>query len=189
MSNSQKNANNDERKQMLYSNVAPIGLEDYQEYRLQDLYTENQSRPPYDFVENCRKNDSYSHDLLSCHHKDNVLADNFFSKANIQIIQNGLRAEVHKQTKQIISEQDKTQVLLTMRYAYFSFAKHLAYNIKGQIAELNERVLKYLVPLVLNEMKQYATYIQDSFVSLKPQNNPEQTSSHGQRQYSLFPGF
>ena len=53
------------RKRMINSNVAPIGLEDYQEYRLNDLYTENQSKPPYDFIEICRKGDSYSHDMLS----------------------------------------------------------------------------------------------------------------------------
>lgn len=188
--NNPNNPNNKkERRKMIYSDVAPIGLEDYQEYRLHDLYTEKISRPPYDFSENCRRGDSYSSDLLSCHHKDNVLADNFFSRPNIQIIQNGLRAGVYKETKQVISEQDTTQILLTMRYVYFSFAKHLPHNIKGQIKELNDRVLKYLIPLVVSEIKQYTKYIQDSYVTMQPQNYPDQTTSHGQRQYSFFQGF
>lgn len=181
--------NKNERTKMIYSDMAPIGLDDYQEYRLNDLYTESKSRPPYDLTENCRKGDSYSHDLLSCKHKDNVLSDNFFSKSNIQIIQNGVRAEVYEQTKQVISEQDKTQILLVMRYVYFSFAKHLPNNIKGQLKELNERVIKYVVPLIVTEMKQYVNYVQDSFTTLKPQNYPDQTLAHGQRQYSFFQGF
>ena len=174
---------------MLYSNVAPIGLEDYQEYRLHDLYTESQSRPAYDMSENCRTGDSYSRDMLSCHHTTSAISDTFFSKPNIQIVQNAVRAQVFEKTKATISEQDKTQVLLVMRNIYFRFCKHLPHNVKDQINDMNKRVVAYLVPLILSEMKQYTTYVQDSFSTLRPQNYPEQTQSAGQRQFSLFPGF
>ncbi|MEY3327647.1 MAG: Phaeocystis globosa virus, partial [Cyanobacteriota bacterium] len=119
--------------------VAPTNLEDYTKYRLQDLYTESQSRPSYQFQDNCREGDSYSHDMLNGKHPDNVLADNFFSKRNIQIIQNGIRAGVHKKTQQTISEQDETQILLIMRYMYFQYAKHLPTCIAEQIQDLNKR--------------------------------------------------
>lgn len=181
--------NKEEQKRRMYSNKAPIGLEDYQQYRLHDLLTENIARPPYDFSENCRNGDSYSHDLLSCHHKDNALANLFFSKKNIQIIQNGIRAKIYEKTKMTIAEQDTTQILLVMRYMYFHYGKNLPYNFKEQISDLNMRVYEYLIPLILSEMKQYFTYIQDSFTTLRPQNYPEQTQSYGQRQYSLFPEF
>jgi hypothetical protein len=181
--------NTKERAKMLYSNVAPIGLEDYQEYRLHDLYTESKSRPAYDMSENCRDGESYGSDMLSCHHKETAISRAFFSERNIQIIQNAIRAAVFEKTKETISEQDKTQILLVMRNIYFRFCKHLPHNVKEQIKDMNMRVLKYLEPLILSEMKQYTTYIQDSFSTLRPQNYPEQTQSAGQRQFSMFPGF
>ena len=170
-------------------NVAPTNLEDYTKYRMQDLYTESQSRPPYTFQDNCREGDSYSHDMLNGKHADNVLSDNFFSKKNIQIIQNGIRSQVHQQTKQVIAEQDETQILLIMRYVYFQYAKHLPTCIPEQIKDLNKRVVTYLIPLIISEIKQYNIYIQDAYNTLKPQDYPEQTTSHGQRQFSLFPNF
>ena len=188
MSNS---VNNDtqNRKRMVQSNIAPIGLEGYSEYRLNDLYTESQARPPYDFSENCRKGDSYVSDILECQDPNNPLTNTMFSKKNIQIIQNGIRAKVHDETNQVIAEQDETQILLIMRYVYYNYCKNLPYDIKQQIKDLNTRVIKYIVPLIAGEMKQYTTYIQDSYSSLRPQEYPDQTTSHGQRQYSMFPNF
>lgn len=173
----------------LQSSTAPIEFSDYVNYRLHDLYTESQSRPPYNFNENCRKGDSYSHDMLNGKHADNVLSDNYFSKANIQIIQNALRSMVYKKTKQVISEQDETQILLVMRFMYFQYSKHLPYKIAEQIKELNDRVIAYLEPLVVSEIRQYNIYIQDAYTTLKPQEYPDQTTSYGQRQFSLFPNM
>jgi len=173
----------------LDEDVAPIEFNDYVNYRLSDLHTESISRPPYDFNENCRQGDSYSHDMLNGKHADNVLADNFFCARNLQIIQNGIRARVYKKTKQVISEQDVTQIKQTQRWIYFTYAKHQPTCIASQIKELNERVITYLVPLVVSEVRQYNIYIQDSYTTLKPQEYPEQTTAHGQRQYSLFPDF
>lgn len=173
----------------LQSDVAPIDFGQYVNYRMHDLYTESQSRPPYNFNENCRRGDSYSHDMLNGKHVDNVLADNFFSRKNLQIIQNAVRAKVYKKTKQVISEQDETQVMQTQRWIYFTYAKHLPDCIPEQIKELNERVVEFLVPLIISEVRQYNIYIQDHYSTLKPQEYPEQTTSFGQRQFSLFPNI
>lgn len=181
--------NNNLSEYQLHSDVAPIDFNDYNKYRMQDLYTESTSRPPYNFKENCREGDSYSHDMLNGKHADNVLADNLFSKQNLQIIQNAIRAKVYEKTKQVISEQDETQVILTVRWAYFTYAKHLPTCISNQIKDLNERVVAYLVPLIITEIRQYNIYIQDAYTTLKPQEYPEQTTSHGQRQFSLFPNY
>jgi hypothetical protein len=176
-------------KAQLNSDVAPIEFGDYRDYRMKDLHTESISRPPYNFTENCREGDSYSHDMLNGKHADNPLADNLFSKKNIQIIQNAIRAQAYKKTKQVISEQDETQILQVMRFIYFTYAKHLPTCIASQIKELNERIVAYLVPLIVSEIKQYNIYIQDAYTTLKPQEYPEQTTSAGQRQFSLFPNM
>lgn len=163
-----------------------MNLQDYVKYRQEDLYTESISRPSYDMTENCRNGDSYSHDLLSGLHGDNVIFSNFVSKKNIQIIQNAIRARIYDETKLTIAEQDLTQILLIMRWMYFTYCKHLPCKIAEQIKELNERTIVYIVPLVVTEVKQYHGYISDAYNTLKLQENPIQTTSHNQQQYSLF---
>jgi hypothetical protein len=169
--------------------VAPMDTHDYVAYRMDDLASEEISRPGYDMVDNCRNGDSHSYDLLGTNDPGNAISNTFFSKRNIKIIQNGIRANVFRLTEEVISEQDVTQVMLVMRFVYFNYSKHLPYNIQGQIRDLNSHVIKYIYPLVVGELKQYAKYIQDSYSSLRPQEHPEQTNSYGQRQYSMFQEF
>jgi hypothetical protein len=176
-----KNAVQEEREQ-----TAPMTTHDYIEYRMDDLASEQTSRPGYSLSENCRRGDSHSYDLLGTHDPGNAVSNTFFSNKNIQIVQNGIRANVHRVTSEVISEQDQTQILLVMRFIYFKYSKHLPYDISGQIKELNTYTIEYIFPLIVSELKQYTKYIQDSYSSLRPQEHPEQTTSYGQRQYSMF---
>ena len=185
-SNTNSGVGNGTRPPFSQVGVAPMNVHDYIAYRMDDLSSENQSRPGYTLSENCRRGDSHSYDLLGTNDPGTGLSNAFFSQQNIKIIQNGIRASVHKYTKEIISEQDETQVLLVMRFVYFNYAKHLPYDIPGQIKELDKYVIDYIYPLIVGELKQYAGYIQDSYSSVRPQEYPEQTTSYGQRQYSLF---
>lgn len=165
---------------------APMSTHDYIDYRMNDLASEKISRPGYSMSDNCRRGDSHSHDLLGTNDPGNAISNTFFSRANIQMIQNGIRANVNRITSEVISEQDETQILLVMRFIYFKYSKHLPYNIPAQIKDLNTYTINYIYPLIVSEMKQYVHYIQDSYSSLRPQEYPEQTLSYGQRQYSMF---
>ena len=56
--------NNNLTDYQLRSDVAPIDFGQYRKYRMQDLYTESISRPPYDFNENLEFPINSVHDMM-----------------------------------------------------------------------------------------------------------------------------
>jgi hypothetical protein len=164
----------------------PVYLEDIVKERGEDLSSENVSRPQYSTIGSCVNTSTYNHDLLSGRHVDNILSDLFFSDKNRKIIQNAIRKRVFDEIGEIISEQNETQVSLIMRYYYFNYARHMQTCVTSQIKELNERVVTYILPAILTEIKQYFLYIQDHYTVVKPVYYPEQTTSHGSVQFDLF---
>ena len=154
--------------------------------RERDLISETVSRPPYSVRVNCRNDSTYNHDLLSGRQVHTVLSDLFFSDRNMKIIQNAIRYRIFTEIGEVISPQNETQLALIMRYYYFNYAKHQPNCITEQIKELNERVVTYCVPIILTEIKQYFLYIQDRYTSVKPPHYPEQGTSYGSKQFSLF---
>ena len=79
-----------------------------------------------------------------------ILSDTFFSKENIQIIQNGIRAEVYKKSngKYVIGNQECETLKIIMRSIFLQYSANQPDNIKGQVEQLNKMVLDYCVPQV-----------------------------------------
>ena len=102
--------------------------------------------------------------------EDNVLSQVFFSKENIQILQNGLRAGVYKMSKNkyFIPPQNQDQLKIIMRSTYLQYAKHHPTDIAGQVEELNEIVWNYAIPFVYNECVAYLKYLQDQSTIAMP---------------------
>lgn len=102
--------------------------------------------------------------------EQNVLSQVFFSKENIQILQNGIRAGVHKLSngKYFIPPQNQDQLKIIMRSTYFQYAKHHPEDIPGQIQKLNELVWDYCVPFVYNECVAYLKYLNDQSTIAMP---------------------
>ena len=97
------------------------------------------------------------------------LEKTFFSKENIDLINKQLILNVfYKTNKQIkLGNQSKDSLLIVMRYVFIEYAKHLPYNIIEQIIELNNYVIKEILPLVMTNIDQKINY-------LKEINNPRQ---------------
>lgn len=93
-------------------------------------------------------------------HSENPVSELFFSKHNIEILQQGLRYLVSKKTKQVIDKQSENELLIIMRSIYLQYAKHMPYNIISQVKALNTKVLDYAVDKVSSEVKQYEDYKQ-----------------------------
>ena len=102
------------------------------------------------------------------------LSDTFFSKANIQIIQNQLREGVYKLSNSniIIDNQPEDQVVIVMRSMFLQYSKNLDINIKQQIEELNKYVLNYCIPKVYSEAVAYLKYKQDASTMHMPMSAP-----------------
>jgi hypothetical protein len=113
--------------------------------------------------------------------ESNTLATTFFSKENIQIIQNGLRAGVYEmsENRYIIAPQNIDTLKVIMRSIYLQYAEHLPTNIKGQVERLNKLVLDYAVPSVYGEATGYEKYREDQSTLVVPLQLPQ----HHDREY------
>lgn len=85
----------------------------------------------------------------------------FFSPQNIQDIQATLRYQVHKDTKQIIGNQSEYDLLIVMRSIYLQYSGNNEEDIKGEIAYLNQEVLKYCIPVVTSAVYQHLQFLKD----------------------------
>lgn len=119
-----------------------------------------------------------------------ILSDTFFSKENIQIIQNGIRAEVYKKSngKYVIGNQECETLKIIMRSIFLQYSANQPDNIKGQVEQLNKMVLDYCVPQVYGEAQGYQKYIVDASTMYTPMAPPIMTSNND-KQLILKPWF
>jgi hypothetical protein len=91
------------------------------------------------------------------------LSKAYFSKENIQIIQNGIRAGVYnKSNKQYtVAPQDCDSLKIIMRSVFLQHATNQPTNIQGQIEQLNKIVLDYCIFHVYSEAQSYMNYLRD----------------------------
>ena len=92
---------------------------------------------------------------------DTELYDNFFSLENIEQINKQLIYEVYHKTKKklLIGRQDPKQLKIVMKFVWNLYAKHLPYNIKEQIKELNCKVVGEIRDGVISNAMQKIDYL------------------------------
>ena len=103
-----------------------------------------------------------------------TLSDAFFSKENIQIIQNGIRKGVFELSNKqfIICEQNEDELKIIMRSIFLQYSKNLKNNIKYQIKNLNKLVLDYAINQVYSETVGYIKYKYDISTMYEPISRP-----------------
>lgn len=109
--------------------------------------------------------------------ENSILATNYFSEANVQILQNGLRAGVYEMSnrKVVVPPQNIDNLKIIMRSIYLQYAKHSGSDsVKNQIEKLNRYVLDYAVPSVYNEAQGYLNYMRDQSTLVMPMERPKQ---------------
>lgn len=116
---------------------------------------------------------SYS-DALNGNWESSPLSKAFFSKENINIIQNGIRAGVYQMSNQqyVISTQSYDELKIIMRAIFLQHSVNLATNLNQQIYELNKKVLSYCIPRVYGEAKGYMKYVYDASTLAVPMSRP-----------------
>ena len=112
--------------------------------------------------------------VLAGNFERSQLSTNYFSKNNIDLIQNSIRKGVYDKSNRriLIDKQAEDQVVLVMRSMYLQYSKNLDTNIENQIAELNNHVLNYCIPSVYNEAVSYLKYKEDSSSMHNPIQHP-----------------
>ena len=124
---------------------------------------------------NVRNKATDYNDALNGELEWNVLAQVYFSAENIQIIQNGIRANVYQKSggKINVPNQNIDNLKIVMRGVYMEYAEHYPKDIKGQVERLNKLVLDYAVPNVYSEAVAYFKYIVDQSTLVVPLELPQ----------------
>lgn len=122
--------------------------------------------------------------------EDNVLSQVFFSKENIQIIQNGIRAGVYKMSndKFVISPQNIDTIKIIMQSIYYQYAQHFEDDITKQVESLNKKVLDYSINDTYNAAMAYVKYCEDQSTLVVPLNKPT-ANDREYKQLELKPWF
>jgi hypothetical protein len=130
-------------------------------------------------------------DALTGNWQDNVLSDAFFSKENIDIIQNGIRAGIYRRSngRYNVGNQDLTNLKIIMRSIFLQYAANSKNDITGQIRALNDLVLEYCIPNVYNECVAYIKYKHDASTLVVPEQRPRFVSTKGDKVLELKPWF
>ncbi len=91
------------------------------------------------------------------------LENTFFSDENISLINKQLILSVFKKSNgQIkISDQSKESLIIVMRYVFLEYARHLPYDVAGQIRELNCQVVGEILPKIITEATQRIAYLEE----------------------------
>jgi hypothetical protein len=113
-------------------------------------------------------------DALIGNWNDTPLSVAFFSRNNMKIVQNGIRAGVYNKSNghYVIGEQNCDELQIIMRSIFLQFSKNLAIDIPGQIQKLNDLVLNYAVNQVYGEAEGYMKYKRDASTLVVPLSTP-----------------
>lgn len=109
------------------------------------------------------------------------LSELFFCADNINILQDGIRYRVWMETDQkyVIGRQSDTELKIVMRSIYYQFAMNQASDVIGQVRELNKKVLEWVVPEIVSNLKQYEVYRKDASTLPMPLERGQLATSKG----------
>lgn len=117
----------------------------------------------------------YSTEALKGEFECNNLAKVFFSKENIQRIQNELINGVYKKSKNTIRipNQNINNLKIIMRRTYYQYAND-ANNVQREVQRLNALILQSIIPSVYNAAISYQKYRKDVSSLPTPMERPRQ---------------
>ena len=94
-------------------------------------------------------------------HVASSLTESFFSRENVDLIQQELIKRIYSQTGHVISRQSDMNLQIIMRSIYLQYGKNLPCQIKEQVIELNQEVLKESMRIILPNIEQTIGYRND----------------------------
>tara|TARA_Y100000996_G_scaffold55276_1_gene37617 strand:+ start:790 stop:1272 length:483 start_codon:yes stop_codon:yes gene_type:complete len=118
---------------------------------------------------------------LSGIQEDSYLSKVFFSKQNLNLLQQLIRYGVFEKSNQKykIGNQSESEIVTIMRSMYLQFAKNLDTDIKGQVRELNKYVIDFAVEKIMSAATQHINYLNEIQTTINPMDRGQNTSSVG----------
>lgn len=108
----------------------------------------------------------------------------FFSEENIKRIQKKIKLAVATKTNnkfRLDVDQNVDDLILVMRSVYMEYGRYLPNNIVRQVKQLNDQVVKTVLPDIITNIKQYYGYLRDINSPLKPMDRPVNINNAGRR--------
>ena len=81
--------------------------------------------------------------------------------------------------KYVVDKQSVDELKIIMRAMYYQYARNLPYDVKGQVDDLNEKVVNYAAPHILSAVDHYYYYINDISHQPVPMSHPMHLSRAG----------
>ncbi len=126
---------------------------------------------------------NFQEELLYGIQETSQLNQLFFSRKNLDLIQDMIRYRVYIKSNQkyTIGRQSNTEVQIVMRSIYLQQSTNLPTNIKEQIRYLNNLVADWCVEKIIPEVEQHIGYIRDISYYPNPIDLPKNMSQKGSR--------
>lgn len=142
--------------------------------------TQNTNFKLYDTYSENKPVNNYQNEAIKGIHTTNPLSDIYFSRVNIDALQEAIRYQVYLKSckKHIIGKQSENELLIIMRGIYLEYKRHLD-DVLQEVRYLNMKVLEYSVPKILEEIKMYLYYRKDISQLPIPLDRAQFVSSKG----------
>lgn len=159
-----------------------------QNYNAKIYINENENPPNYDLYQGSNSPQSSFDNSLSSIVEKNNLSDAYFSKNNVDVIQELIRVRILEESngQYNIGRQSDLQLQIIMRSIYLSYGRNRPDDIKGQVDELNRLVVKEAIQVILPNIRQYLGYRQDISTPRHIMSHPVNPSNAGLKTYALM---
>lgn len=133
------------------------------------------------FQQRYERNDTAESDAIYGRTQSTSVSKLFFSANNIDALQDGIRYRVYVETngKYVIGRQSDQELKIVMRSIYLQYAKNLPSDVVGQVRTLNAKVLEWVVPEVLSNLKQHEVFKRDASTLPMPMERPPLMTNKG----------
>jgi len=130
-----------------------------------------------------KTNNNFQVEALYGIQETSTLNQLFFSKKNMDIIQNMIRYTVYEKSEKkfIIDRQSDVELEIVMRSIYLQHSPNLPNKIKEQIQYLNKLVSDWCSEQIIPEVSQYFGYMKEIEYMPVPIDLPLNLSSKGSR--------
>lgn len=148
--------------------------------RVDTLYGENYNIYNL-FKEENKPSLNFNDEAIKGTHSNNDISRVFFSKENIDALQDAIRYQVYvKSCKQhVIDRQSDTELKIVMRATYLENARHATRDVMAEIRRLNLLVIEFCVPRIMQEINIYMRYKADISSLPVPMERGQFSSSKG----------
>tara|TARA_B110000285_G_scaffold81930_1_gene94376 strand:+ start:834 stop:1367 length:534 start_codon:yes stop_codon:yes gene_type:complete len=127
------------------------------------------------------------YESMSTRKESTPLSKKYFSKENVETIQNQIRFSVFQKSERIIARQSAVDLHILMTSIHTEYSPNSCENIERDINILNKKVIDNSVHIIITNLKQYVSFLVDKSSFPTPLDRPRNESIKGRNSLEHFP--